>query len=295
MKYLSDIDRGLKWIILLSVIPGFMGCSSSSTSSEDRAPPRWIQQSTRTVDQGYIVYVAVAEDRSIERAFFKAESQAIEDIANECSFPPKGSRLEDRFDDTVGILHRVYVKMALTYEECDAAQQASNPEKVRELASIPMTEELKRYQDLVETENGDSQEVASADSTGSGDGSVSNVGAASTIHTSGQYFVARQQVAYMKEVVILSPPGAYPPGAPRTIEWSRNVSTVSQQVHNYNQEHPEIRSSSNSWSGYRSQTHVQTQRPMALRRMQVRETGRPMGQSGFSRRRGGSFGRRGRF
>src|SRR4051812_5108042 len=99
----------------LVALPLAVSCSSGpATSSKDT--PEWASGPTRTVDRGYIIYVGTGEDQAPERARFKAESMALQDLSNECTFAPKGARIEDYFDDTVGIVHRSRAKVAVEFQ-----------------------------------------------------------------------------------------------------------------------------------------------------------------------------------
>src|SRR6202042_1536036 len=108
-------------------------------------------QPTRTVDNGYIVYVGAVEDISSERAQFKAEGLALEDLANECSMIPKGTRIEDRYMAKGDHDSTAYVKLALEFQECDQARHAVNPDDIRKVANVAFTDQLKKYQDLEAT------------------------------------------------------------------------------------------------------------------------------------------------
>src|SRR5947209_3047805 len=85
------------------------GCAGGRTAA-DSVAPGWVHQAARTVEGGYIVYLGEVEDQAPERARFKAEAAAIQDLANECSFAPKGARVEDHFDQPTGVIHHAYAK-----------------------------------------------------------------------------------------------------------------------------------------------------------------------------------------
>ena len=101
----------MKYIFIFLVVAG------CATESSDRpfSVPEWTKAPTRTVDNGYIVYIGSGEDSAKDRASFKAEGAALQDLANECSFVPKGTRLEDRFDKVEGSLHESYAKVAVEF------------------------------------------------------------------------------------------------------------------------------------------------------------------------------------
>jgi hypothetical protein len=94
----------------------------TACSSAPKAP-EWTQHPTREVDGGYIVYIGVGEASNPERAQFKAEGQALEDLANECTMIPKGTRIEDRFVEKNDHFSKAYVKLALEFQECEQASR----------------------------------------------------------------------------------------------------------------------------------------------------------------------------
>ena len=242
-------------------------CSSTPSNHNDSRPD-WTRQPARTVDQGYIVYIPSDEDSSPERARFKAEAQAIEDLANECSLAPKGARIEDHFDLVIGRLHQSFVKVAVDFQACEEARNALHPEDFQKLANVAMTEEVKRYQDEIEkpvlarnTEDGEEGDDVAANEAISNDTNPmlnqTRTPVFVAIQTGPQFFIVRQQIAYAKEVVILSPPQAYPPGAPQTVAFENNLRPVARNVTTYEKANPEVRTSPHTWSSYRRQAQQQ--------------------------------------
>ena len=67
------------------------GCATAPTL------PDWTSEPARVVDNGYIVYTGSGLESDPNTAQFVAEGTAIQDLANECSFVPKGARVEDHF------------------------------------------------------------------------------------------------------------------------------------------------------------------------------------------------------
>jgi hypothetical protein len=238
--------------ILFSLALGTFGfgCSSGSKAASN-AGPEWTRQPVRTVDGGYIVYIGSGEDVLPERAAFKAEASGIQDIANECSFAPKGTRVEDRFDSVNSVgQHQSFAKVAVSFDECEQAKQTIDPEKVKVLANVAMTEEVKKYQDLVYNPPESLAEAPPGGQPVNG----ANPALASTsgppVSDNGTYFIARQQVAFAKEIVILAPPQSYPPQAPQTQQYIAQVQPQTSQIQQYEGQHPETRTWNHSWSGY---------------------------------------------
>jgi hypothetical protein len=207
----------------------FASCSSGKPNESDA--PAWVHQPARTVDGGYIVYVGTGEDRVLERSRFKAEGMALQDVANECSFPPKGTRTETYFDEVDAGVHRSYAKVAVEFQDCEAAKTAVEPEAVRKLANVAQTEEIKRYQEMVDSPEPEEVQGLPVASNGT---------PGQPIGGDTQFFVVRQQIWYAKQVVILSPPGYYVAGTPQYTVYTRAVAPATASVINYQAVHPQV-------------------------------------------------------
>ena len=233
-------------LIVIVALLGFSGCTSTpKTPPPPAGEPAWVRQPARTVDGGYIIYVASSEDRVLDKAEMKAQAAAIQDVANECSFAPKGTRLEDRYDNSLGILHRVYAKVAISYQDCQDAQNALDPEVIKRLANVALTEQVKRYQDAVDNE---AYEVAENDNEGMNPELANTTGAPGPIHDQVHFFVVRQQIAYAKEVVILASSETYSSGSPQAMQFTQVVAPVATQVRTYQTANPAVASTTQSWS-----------------------------------------------
>jgi hypothetical protein len=219
--------------------------------------PEWTHAGTRVVDNGFIVYAGQAEGNQPERAQFKAEGQALEDLANECSLIPKGTRVEDRYLEHQEHIVIAYVKVAVEFQECDEGRHANSPEQIQKVASLPFTQQLKRYQDLSETGEmpavGDNQvelpqEIAAAPAR--------DPRWDETTH----FYVTRQYVAYEKEVVVLAPPNTYAPGTPAANQFATVVRPSAEQIARNEEQNPQLRKQ--AWS--KLPNHPVIQRPTAL-------------------------------
>jgi hypothetical protein len=252
-------------------------------SSTPPAPPApaWIGQPARTVDQGYIVYVASSEDRQPEQARFKAESQAYQDLANECSFPPKGARTEDRYVKQVGVLQQAYVKVGVDFQTCEEAKQAVQPEEIRKLANVAMTDQIKAYQTKYEAPPEDSDEEEGEEVSDETQAVLDARRAPPTTvyATPVQFYVARQQIFYYKQDVILSPPTAYPPNSPQTTQFVSQVQAPVSRVQQYEAANPAVKTSPQTWSTTHQQAvrSYQATRPMTSARGQHRNGQHPGG------------------
>ena len=247
----------IPWLILE------MGCGTNPPAS-DSHEPHWTRQSARTVDGGCIVYISTGEDRKAEVAMFKGEASAIQDVANECSFAPKGTRIEDRYNQTIDGLSRYFVKIAVSFDDCDAAKGAVTPKSIHKLANAQLAAQLKKYEELVNSEahgelNKPTNTAASAgqgvavspdfsESTAQSSALLNGTAGPGVINTQDEYFASRQQIVTMKEVVILSPPSAFPPNAPQTTVFVERVTPVTTQVQTFERMHPEVRTWSQSYT-----------------------------------------------
>jgi hypothetical protein len=244
-----------KLLLLAASLSCAAACSSAPTDpnakTEGGPPPAWTQQPARTAENGYIIYVGNGEDSTVERAHFKASGMAIQDLVNECSLAPKGTRTEDSYEQKPegGHMYKAWVKVSIQYEDCEDAKKATDPEAIRKLANVQLTEELKRYQQMIDEPapevlaGGDNAGVNPAlgntggTYSGGGGGGVRVV----AINDYNGFFWARQQVAYTKEVVVLAPPNQYQPGTPQTAQFVHQVAPAQAAVTGYEAQNPETK------------------------------------------------------
>ncbi|MBC7371926.1 MAG: hypothetical protein H7326_10195 [Bdellovibrionaceae bacterium] len=219
-----------------------VGCSSQPKSNR----PSWLTEPTRTVDNGYIVYVGTAEDLNPDTAQFKAEGLALEDLANECSFVPKGARIEDRFRETEKSMTKSYVKLGLEFTACEKAKNATTPEQIKEFANNSFTEQIRRFQDLTETGSiPESSQYAEMDVPKDfSPAPAKATGMTDTVH----FYAVRQYVAYQKEVVILAPPAAYAANSPESQRFVAAVQPATTQIATYQSQNPELLKAPAPWS-----------------------------------------------
>ncbi len=229
---------------------------SSCASQPKQEGPDWMHQPTRTVDNGYIVYVGSGQSRDTLKAQFKAEGMALEDLANECSFIPKGARLEDRFVQQGTNEHVAYVKIAVEFQECAQSQKTLEPSEITKLANVSFTEQLRRYQDLEETgELPQKSEYAALEMPAEvPPPPVASAGMSPAVH----FTVMRQYVAYQKETVILASPTAYPINSPQASHFVSAIQPAVGQIHQIGAQNPSFEKNPQPWSKV-------TDRPRALR------------------------------
>lgn len=254
MKIGVCLDRFWVGLVFLAGFTGFFAGCSSGPQSASGSQPAWVHQPTRTVEGGYIIYVGTGDDVMADRAQLKAESQAVEDLANECSFVPKGSRTEDRFLEPQGRGYRAYAKVAIEFADCEQAKRTNDPQEIKKLANERLTKQLADYQNLAyddTTDNNTSGEGANpalASNTTPSGGASSGGGGGGAIGNQMQFFAMRQTVAYYKEVVVLSPPNSYQPGSAQTTQFTNAVTPATTQIQTYETANPSVRTSPQTWS-----------------------------------------------
>lgn len=231
------------------------GCASAP------ALPDWTSQPARVVDNGYIVYTGSGLEGDPGAAQLAADGTAIQDLANECSFVPKGARVENQFRVKAKGGFEAYASVAVDFQTCEEAQQAVQPADIKKLASAPFTDELRRYQELIDN----ASEVVSAGGSAENAApqSAQNPAAPPVVSNDVDFFLARQYVFYQKQVVILSPPGAYAPGSYETQVYLRNVTPVIRPMQVYYARNPRLRSTPATWSVF--EPKVRRRYPRAFR------------------------------
>ncbi|MGZ3786781.1 MAG: hypothetical protein ACXVCP_17555 [Bdellovibrio sp.] len=240
----------------LQVLVAIMGLILASCASEPKHEgPDWIRQTTRTVDNGYIVYIGTGESQDTEKAQFRAEGMALEDLANECSFIPKGTRLEDRYVEKSKNQNMAYVKVAVEFQECTEAQKALEPSEIKKLANTSFTEQLRRYQDLEETgELHEKSEYAQMEMPQE----IPPPPALQTSWSDPVHFsVMRQYVAYQKEVVVLSPVSAYSPNSPQSVHFVQAIQPTVNQIQQTAAQNPGLVKTPQLWSKVYDRPHLE--------------------------------------
>ncbi|PWU12410.1 MAG: hypothetical protein C5B49_16410 [Bdellovibrio sp.] len=252
----SRLNSWLKLRAILRAIPAlFSRCAfviviqvlTACSSAPPIEPlPAWTQQPTRTVDNGYIVYIGSSGSPNADKAQFKAEGVALEDLANECSVVPVGARLEDRFSAKGKSEYTAYVKVAVEFQLCEQAKKTTNPDEIRKVASRPFTEQLKRYQDFMDSgELAEKTETAQIEPpTETDPAPARGPGWSDSTH----FFMIRQYVAYEKQIVVLAPAASYPAGAPQTQNMVATLSRSQQQMSSIVERNPTILQKPQAWS-----------------------------------------------
>ncbi len=259
----------MKYLLALTFL-FYCGCSSAP----EREKPTWVDGPTRIVDNGYVVYIGTGEEISDNQAQLAAEGLAIQDLANECSFIPKGTRVEDRYSEKQKNTYKAYAKIAIEVSVCDEAAKLTDPNDIKNMANQPFTEELKKYEDSLQ-DNRDEVVDAEIPAEGSPEGGG--------ISSSNHYFMARQYVVYQNQAVILAPAGYYAAGSPAYVTYTTNVRPVIMHVQTYAAQNPQIKASPATWSTVARQ--VRSEHPQSFRQANggARSVRPPPGRGNYGR------------
>lgn len=229
------------------------GLVAACASGPRSAAPSWATQPTRAVDSGYIVHVGAGEDTLPERATFKAESEALQDLANECSFAPKGTRIEDRVVETADGKNKAWVKVAVDFESCEEAKRATEPARIRELANQGFTDQIKRYQEQID------HPIVASLAEGESQAGDSEAGETvvkalppppAPIRDDVHFFVVRQQIVYAKQSIILAPADRSQSQGPEVKKVVADLTERSRNLRSYEDQHPDVKKSPRTWSNY---------------------------------------------
>lgn len=180
----------MKRLLLVTafLLPALPACSSAPPTPQAPAKPAWFGSPARFEGGGWIVFIGAGEDRTLENARFKARAFAFQNIANECTFVPKGMLVDGAgYDEEVGIIHRSYVKVAVPADRCAAARAALTPDQIRAQADPVAQADLYRYQ--TDYDPPESVERSSATAKLEGDS---------------QFYTLRERLALSKQESVLS-------------------------------------------------------------------------------------------
>jgi hypothetical protein len=237
-KYVSTsfaIFRSALMLFCLGACSTSLLWSNWNHSSKD-----WVLQPARTVDQQNLVFVISSSGLSKASAEFTAVSKALEDLANECSYIPRGTRLEDRVESKQVDQFVVAVQLVISVKNCDQAKKDFLPEDIQLNANRGYTDQIQKYQ-LEKVPNfaaqiprvrveSDAKQALMTDSN--------------LIHDDGEFFEMRQKIALLKQSFILS----------KTLSSSnskQSMQSLQEQfaaTQRYEEANPALKSSSLTWS-----------------------------------------------
>ncbi len=250
-KYFSSLITILSSTLLLF---GLGACSTSLLwSNWGHSNKDWVLQPARSVDEQTIVYVSSASGISKSAAEFVAVSKALEDLANECSYTPKGTHLEDRVESKQVDQFVVAVKLVVSVKNCDQAKKDLLPEDIQHNANRGYADQIQKYQ-LEKTPNFVAQ--------------IPNVSVQSplaqaatqetkVIHDDAEFFEVRQKIALVKQSFILN-------ANISSLNLKQSIENLKEELAGtqlYEEANPALKSSSLTWSKVQLQI---TERQRAL-------------------------------
>lgn len=213
-------------LLFLTCAVFFVGCQSPPPAPHDEFHRDLTQAPRRAIEGHQLVFVAIGEDRFSERARFLAESAAFEDIANECSLIPNGAKLEGVQEKAESTESRIfYARAVVDRQACEEAKKAVKPEQIRLLADAALTEQMKKYQDIVGEVNDPASVLQAAILK-------------RPIRDEAALMNVRQQIVYQKQKMV-SDPGA-------TV--SPQLQSLMTIVANFEKANPRLAGSKISWS-----------------------------------------------
>lgn len=129
-----DVFASFKWIGLASILAA---CAS--------------REPARSVVDGTLSYRATATAVDFDKARFKAEGAALEDLANECSMIPKTTKVETEHHAKSDYENKVAAVVKVPLGDCMRARPTLEPQAIRAQAEVDLTTRLNFYQDFQET------------------------------------------------------------------------------------------------------------------------------------------------
>ena len=174
-------------ILVALLVATISGCATERPDTP--AVPSWVRGSARSSQNGSIYFVESDDSVDPARAAAGAEALALEDVANECSFVPKGAKITDRYSASVSHLTQIHVQLRVSQSACDAAKKANALDAIQAQGDVAAAERIARFQ----AERGEPKLDESA--AGSDDARA--------------WFVARQKLAKLKQQILVNAkPGA---------------------------------------------------------------------------------------
>ena len=177
-----------------------------------------------------MIYVGSGEDRDQSSARSKAESFALQNLANDCSLIPEGTSVQpEHFEDTFGIIYRAFSKITISVEKCLEARKAWQASTIRILMNLKLEEQLVRYQKVYDPPEPEEASLLSAPS-----------GIPDVAH----FIVVRQQVALTKQTILS---GSTNP----SLQALQGVAGASRAISDFEHSHSQLRTEVQAFSNLR--------------------------------------------
>ncbi len=239
---LNSLAFSRAWVCLIGFI-GFTSCASNSILSLQNRT--WTEQVGRNFEKQNIVMVSLAKAASQNTAKFNAEAQGLEDLANECSFIPKGTHLADQVVLSEQGQVTVFVKFIVAKTICENAKISIKFQEIWPLVNYGYTEQILKYH---------AENEKSIVAKGSALGPLQKVELilnsenASIVRDDNDFFMTRQQISFLKQATLLAGRGLFPEKA---FDIEKMQSVLVQKIAaagEYEKINPALKSSSITWT-----------------------------------------------
>lgn len=233
-----------------------MACASHSIVGQNKA---WTDQLGRSFESKNLVIVSTALGSTAASAKFKSEAKGLEDLANECSFVPKGTHIEDEVTQKSYDQFIVFSKIVIEEKFCETGKRLLQLAEIEQMANLGYTEQILKNQ--LQSEKPVVQPPVSSKlpkltsatkvppmSPRQKIERLLSSDEASVIHDDGDFFMTRQQIAFLKQAILLSAKGLYPKNL---VLSDKMTSVLSQKIlatRNYEAQNTALSSSSVTWS-----------------------------------------------
>ncbi len=228
--------------ILLWAFASYSLCSCSSLGIGNRT---WTEQAGRNYENQNLVIVGSAISSDESTAKFKAEAQALEDLANECSLIPRGTHLEDQFMKRVENQSQFFVKVVIDLKLCEEAQKSVKASEIEKLANLGYTEQVLKSQIQSEKEMNFKVAPPGADKKIE---MILNAEQPSVIRDDSDFFMARQQIAFLKQASLFANRGIFPKKLVNSDKVYSVLNQKIQAVQEYEKLNPALKSSGITWT-----------------------------------------------
>ena len=241
----ASLNLNFSTLITLSIV-GFALLESCSTPSYlSFQNKNWAEQIGKSVEGQKLIFVGADISGSEENSKFKAEAKSLENLANECSFVPKGTYLADQLMTKTDGQTRVIVKLVVDMNLCEQARNSILPNDIEGLINFGYTEQIQKFQEENEKQITYSAPPPSAKQKVE---MILNSDSVALVRDDDDFFLVRQQAAYLKQIILMSKRGKLPTGL---INFERVFGVLSEKtsaIRAYEKINPVLKSSSMTWS-----------------------------------------------
>ncbi len=219
-----------------------LGCASYSILDQNKT---WMDEAGRHFENRNLVMVSAEKSPSEAVAKFKAEAKGLEDLANECSFVPRGTHIEEEITQKTKDQFIVFAKLVIDHSICEEAKKSLKFSEIESLANLGYTEQILKNQSQNPEPN--NSKISSMSPKQKVERILSS-DESNVVGDDGDFFMERQQIAFLKEAILLSSRGLYPKKLVISDKMTAVLAQKIQAVQSYEAANPALKSSSVTWS-----------------------------------------------